>query len=61
MICRVWISTDHPLDPVFEVELVTDGGTVEFLHYADEGHKIGELVNRVDGLTRMAAFLVRVL
>ena len=35
-------------------------GTVEVLHYADEGHKISKLVNRVDSFTRMAAFLDRV-
>lgn len=57
---------NDPRVPLFESELVTDrvraaGGTVEFLHYADEGHKISKLVNRVDSFTRMAAFLDRVL
>ncbi len=56
---------NDPRVPLFESELVTDrvraaGGTVEFLHYADEGHKISKLVNRVDSFTRMAAFLDRV-
>ncbi|MBP7960930.1 MAG: S9 family peptidase [Caldilineaceae bacterium] len=57
---------NDPRVPLFESELVTDrvraaGGSVEFLHYADEGHKISKLVNRVDSFTRMAAFLDRVL
>jgi len=36
-----------------------NGGTVEFLHYADEGHKISKLANRIDSFTKMAAFLDR--
>lgn len=33
------------------------GGTVEFIHYADEGHRFSKLANRIDSFTRMAAFL----
>ncbi len=33
------------------------GGTVKFIHYADEGHKISKLTNRIDSFTQMAMFL----
>ncbi len=57
---------NDPRVPLFESEQVVDrvraaGGTVEFIHYADEGHKISKLVNRVDSFTRMADFLERYL
>ncbi len=53
---------NDPRVPLYESEQVVDklqaaGGTVEFLHYADEGHKISKLKNRVDSFTKMAAFL----
>ncbi len=57
---------NDPRVPLFESEQVVArvrdaGGTVEFLHYADEGHKISKLTNRIDSFTRMAAFLDRYL
>jgi dipeptidyl aminopeptidase/acylaminoacyl peptidase len=53
---------NDPRVPLFESELIVEkvranGGTVEFLHYADEGHKISKLHNRIDSFTKMAAFL----
>ena len=53
---------NDPRVPLFESEQVVArvrdaGGTVEFLHYADEGHKISKLTNRIDSFTRMATFL----
>jgi dipeptidyl aminopeptidase/acylaminoacyl peptidase len=33
------------------------GGTVEFVHYADEGHQFSKLANRIDSFTKLAAFL----
>lgn len=55
---------NDPRVPLFESEQIVDkvrnaGGTVEFLHYADEGHNISKLANRVDSFTRMADFLDR--
>ncbi|MBI1297531.1 alpha/beta fold hydrolase [bacterium] len=55
---------NDPRVPLFESEQIVErvrnaGGTVEFLHYADEGHKISKLANRVDSFTRMADFLDR--
>ncbi|MEM7534561.1 MAG: S9 family peptidase [Chloroflexota bacterium] len=55
---------NDPRVPLYESELVVDqvraaGGTVEFLHYADEGHKISKLNNRIDSFTRMGEFLDR--
>ena len=38
-----------------------NGGTVEFVHYADEGHLISKLENRIDSFTKMAEFLDRYL
>ena len=57
---------NDPRVPLFESEQIVDrvraaGGNVEFLHYADEGHRISKLHNRVDSFTRMAAFLDRAL
>ena len=37
------------------------GSTVEFVHYADEGHKISKLNNRINSFTKMAVFLKRYL
>lgn len=55
---------NDPRVPLYESELIVEkvranGGTVEFLHYADEGHKISKLENRIDSFTKMAAFLDR--
>lgn len=57
---------NDPRVPLFESEQIVErvrnaGGTVEFLHYADEGHKLSKLANRVDSFTRMADFLDRYL
>ncbi len=57
---------NDPRVPLFESELIVEkvgasGGTVEFLHYADEGHKISKLSNRIDSFTKMAAFLEKYL
>ncbi len=40
-----------------EARVTEAGGTVEFVHYADEGHRFSKLPNRIDSFTRMAAFL----
>ncbi|GAB4563273.1 MAG: S9 family peptidase [Anaerolineae bacterium] len=55
---------NDPRVPLSESEQIAErvranGGVVEFLHYADEGHKISKLSNRIDSFTRMAAFLER--
>lgn len=57
---------NDPRVPLFESEQIVErvraaGGTVDFIHYADEGHRISKLHNRVDSFTRMAAFLDRTL
>jgi dipeptidyl aminopeptidase/acylaminoacyl peptidase len=57
---------NDPRVPLFESEQIVErvrnaGGTVEFLHYADEGHKISKLENRIDSFTKMAEFLDRYL
>ncbi len=53
---------NDPRVPLFESELIVEkvranGGTVEFLHYADEGHNISKLHNRIDSFTKMGTFL----
>jgi dipeptidyl aminopeptidase/acylaminoacyl peptidase len=53
---------NDPRVPLFESEQIVEkvranGGTVEFLHYADEGHKISKLQNRIDSFGKMAEFL----
>lgn len=53
---------NDPRVPLFESEQVAErvranGGIVEFIHYADEGHKISKLANRIDSFTKMAEFL----
>ena len=58
---------DHHIDEILALDFihaeqiaarVTEaGGTVEFVHYADEGHRFSKLSNRIDSFTRMAAFL----
>jgi dipeptidyl aminopeptidase/acylaminoacyl peptidase len=57
---------NDPRVPLYESEQIVErvrgaGGAVEFLHYADEGHKISKLENRVDSFTKMAEFLDRYL
>ncbi|MCB9151948.1 MAG: S9 family peptidase, partial [Caldilineaceae bacterium] len=58
----VLAGDNDPRVPLFESEQIVEkvrraGGTVEFIHYADEGHRFSKLANRVDSFTKMAAFL----
>lgn len=60
----VLAGDNDPRVPLFESEQVVErvqaaGGTVEFVHYADEGHKFSKLANRVDSFTKMGEFLRR--
>jgi len=60
----VLAGDNDPRVPLFESEQVVErvkanGGTVEFIHYADEGHKFSKLVNRIDSFTKMGDFLRR--
>jgi dipeptidyl aminopeptidase/acylaminoacyl peptidase len=53
---------NDPRVPLSESEQVVSrvraaGGTVSFIHYADEGHKISKLANRIDSFSHMAQFL----
>ncbi len=57
---------NDPRVPLYESEQIVErvraaGGTVKFIHYADEGHKISKLANRIDSFTQMAEFLQRYL
>ncbi len=63
---HVQAGDNDPRVPLYESEQLAErvkanGGTVEFVHYADEGHMFSKLVNRVDSFTKMAAFLERYL
>lgn len=58
----VLAGDNDPRVPLYESEQIVDkvraaGGTVEFIHYADEGHRFSKLPNRIDSFTKMAAFL----
>lgn len=58
----VLAGDNDPRVPLFESEQVVDqvrrnGGVVEFIHYADEGHKFSKLANRIDSFTKMGDFL----
>lgn len=60
----VMAGDNDPRVPLFESEQVVErvhaaGGTVAFVHYADEGHKFSKLVNRIDSFTKMGDFLQR--
>jgi dipeptidyl aminopeptidase/acylaminoacyl peptidase len=60
----VLAGDNDPRVPLYESEQVAErvratGGVVEFIHYADEGHKFSKLANRIDSFTRMAEFLDR--
>ncbi|NJN81080.1 MAG: prolyl oligopeptidase family serine peptidase, partial [Caldilineaceae bacterium] len=55
---------NDPRVPLHESEQIVHkvaetGGVVEFLHYADEGHKISKLHNRIDSFSKMAGFLAK--
>ena len=58
----VLAGDNDPRVPLSESEqivarLTEAGGTVEFVHYADEGHRFSKLPNRINSFTRMATFL----
>jgi dipeptidyl aminopeptidase/acylaminoacyl peptidase len=58
----VQAGDNDPRVPLYESEQVVErvrnaGGTVEFVHYADEGHQFSKLANRIDSFTKLAAFL----
>lgn len=58
----VQAGDNDPRVPLYESEQVVErvranGGIVEFVHYADEGHQFSKLANRIDSFTQMANFL----
>jgi dipeptidyl aminopeptidase/acylaminoacyl peptidase len=58
----VLAGDNDPRVPLYESQQIVEkvaaaGGTVEFVHYADEGHQFSKLANRIDSFTKMAAFL----
>ena len=60
----VLAGDNDPRVPLSESAQIADkvqesGGVVEFVHYADEGHKFSKLNNRIDSFTKMAGFLDR--
>ncbi|MEM7028235.1 MAG: S9 family peptidase [Chloroflexota bacterium] len=62
----VLAGDNDPRVPLSESEQIVEkvranGGTVEFIHYADEGHKFSKLANRVDSFTKIGEFLQRYL
>lgn len=62
----VQAGDNDPRVPLYESEQVVErvrrnGGIVDFVHYADEGHQFSKLANRIDSFTQMAEFLHRYL
>ncbi len=62
----VLAGDNDPRVPLFESEQIAErvalaGGTVQFIHYADEGHKFSKLKNQIDSFTQMGDFLDRYL
>jgi dipeptidyl aminopeptidase/acylaminoacyl peptidase len=60
----VMAGDNDPRVPLYESEQVVKrvrgaGGTVHFVHYADEGHIFSKLENRIDSFTQIAEFLDR--
>ena len=60
----VMAGDNDPRVPLYESEQVAErvrsaGGTVEFVHYADEGHIFSKLENRIASFTQIADFLNR--
>lgn len=60
----VLAGDNDPRVPLYESEQIADrvqtaGGTVQFIHYADEGHKFSKLENQIDSFTQMGEFLDR--
>jgi dipeptidyl aminopeptidase/acylaminoacyl peptidase len=58
----VQAGDNDPRVPLYESEQIVErvrnaGGTVIFVHYADEGHNFSKLQNRIDSFTQMAEFL----
>jgi dipeptidyl aminopeptidase/acylaminoacyl peptidase len=59
-------GANDPRVPITEADQIVErlrqrGHPVEYLRYADEGHKISKLSNRIDSFTKMAGFLARYL
>jgi dipeptidyl aminopeptidase/acylaminoacyl peptidase len=59
-------GANDPRVPVSEADQIVQSlqkrdHPVEYLRYADEGHKIAKLHNRIDSFTKMADFLTRTL
>lgn len=57
----VLAGDNDPRVPLYESEQIADkvaaaGGTVTFVHYADEGHRFSKLANRIDSFTRIGDF-----
>lgn len=62
----VLAGDNDPRVPLYESQQIAEklekaGGTVEFIHYADEGHKFSKLENQIDSFTQMGLFLDRYL
>lgn len=62
----VLAGDNDPRVPLYESEQIVQrvqdaGGPVQFIHYADEGHKFSKLENQIDSFTQMAEFLDRYL
>lgn len=62
----VMAGDNDPRVPLAESEQVAErvragSGSVEFVHYSDEGHNFSRLENRIDSFTRIAEFLHRTL
>ncbi|HXF62779.1 MAG TPA: prolyl oligopeptidase family serine peptidase [Caldilineaceae bacterium] len=58
----VMAGDNDPRVPLYESQQIVErvraaNGTVEFIHYADEGHNFSKLANRIDSFTKMAEFL----
>lgn len=58
----VQAGDNDPRVPLYESEQIVErvrnaGGTVNFVHYTDEGHNFSKLQNRIDSFTQMAEFL----
>ena len=58
----VLAGDNDPRVPLSESEQIVErvraaGGSVDFIHYADEGHRFSKLSNRIDSFTKMAEFL----
>lgn len=57
----VLAGDNDPRVPLYESEQIAAkvaaaGGTVKFVHYADEGHRFSKLANRIDSFTQIGDF-----